>query len=83
MEGVCDNEEDDRFKRYFRVTKERFRFLAGHEELSCLRPRRSDGIQLEVQLALTLRFLAGGSYLDLEKIFGVDGDTTLYTIVGR
>ena len=79
----CDNEEDGRFKRYFRVTKERFRFLAEHEELACLQPKRSDGIQLEVQLALTLRFLAGGSYLDLEKIFGVDGDTTLYTIVGR
>ena len=81
--GFCDNEEDGRFKRYFRVTKERSRFLAEHEELACLQPKRSDGIQLEVQLALTLRFLAGGSYLDLEKIFGVDGDTTLYTIVGR
>ena len=65
------------------MTKERSRFLAEHEELACLQPTRSDGIQLEVQLALTLRFLAGGSYLDLEKIFGVDGDTTLYTIFGR
>ena len=61
------------------MAKERFRFLAEHEELACLQPKRSDGIQLEVQLALTLRFLAGGSYLDLEKIFGVDGDTLLFT----
>ena len=42
---------DGRFKRYFRVTKERSRFLAEHEELACLQPKRSDGIQLEVQLA--------------------------------
>ena len=39
-------------------------------------------ITLDAQLAITLRWLAGGSYLDIRHFFGV-GQTTFFEIVHR
>ena len=72
-----------RWQRYFRVTKDRFRWLCAHEALQCLRPRRSDGVRLEVQVAITLRYCAGASLMDLSEIFRVDDNSTMYNIIPR
>ena len=76
--------EDGSFRRMFRVTDHQFDQL-----VSILKPflqvdegqagRSTDAGSISVQLrvALTLRFLAGGSYLDLFHLFGI-GISTFY-----
>ena len=72
-----------KWKKTFRVTKERFTWLANHERLQHLKPKRRDGISVNVQLAVALRFVAGGSYIDIADIFGISEENTLFDIVYR
>ena len=78
-----NRKSDKKFKRYFRITKKRFRWISEHEELKPLSSNRSDAIFVNIQLAITLRYLAGGALLDLEEIFKVDCNSTMYCIIPR
>ena len=79
-----NRKSDKKFKRYFRITKKRFRWISEHEEeLKSLSSNRSDAISVNIQFAITLRYLAGGALLDLEEIFKVDCNSTMYCIIPR
>jgi hypothetical protein len=74
---------DKKFKRYFRFTKMRLRCTSDQEELKPLSSNRPDAISIEIQLAITVRYLAGGALLDLEEIFKVCCNSTMYCIIPR
>ena len=79
-----NRKSDKKFKRYFRITKKRFRWISEHEEeLKSLSSNRSDAISVNIQFAITLRYLAGGALLDLEEIFKVDCNSTMHCIIPR
>ena len=78
-----NRKSDKKFKRYFRITKKRFRWISDHEEIKPLLSNRSDAIPVNIQLAITLRYLAGGALLDLEEIFKVDCNSTMHCIIPR
>ena len=78
-----NRKSDKKFKRYFRITKKRFRWISEHEELKPLSSNRSDAIFVNIQLAITLRYLAGGALLDLDEIFKVYCNSTMYCIIPR
>ena len=83
---------DNRFRRMFRMSKAHFETLVkklddywvaeatpGRHGSVIGRPKK---ICTEIQLALTLRWLAGGSYLDITEIYSVH-DSTFYNIIAR
>ncbi len=69
---------DQDFQRMFRVTREGFQQLcdgiALRLSIDILQARRSSGshISITTRLAVTLRWLGGGSYLDICALFGID-----------
>lgn len=84
----CTSLDDHEFTRYYRVDKPTFQHI-----LERLRPalttdeemarRGSSGpISPELQLSMTLRFLAGGSYLDIMLLHGVHR-STFFVIIWR
>jgi hypothetical protein len=102
----CNNMTNNRFRRYFRMSKECFGVLCdkiienvGEDEFKSefyLRQKVQEGTRLsnlmkahqsttggficgEIKVALALRLLAGGSYLDLALLFET-GSTYAYTI---
>lgn len=76
--------EDDVFKKAFRMSREAFFILLDQLKLNffrdTLQARRSSGseISLMVRLAVTLRFLAGASYIDMCMLFGLSFKGTLF-----
>jgi hypothetical protein len=72
---------DDEFYRNYRMSKDQFRALAdrirnrlpGGTELSRKRQKTAGGatISAEIQLSIALRFLAGGSYIDICRVHQV------------
>ena len=78
-----NRKSDKKFKRYFHITKKRFRWISDHEEIKPLLSNRSDAIPVNIQFAITLRYLAGGALLDLEEIFKVDCNSTMHCIIPR
>eukprot|EP00808_Paulinella_micropora_P030837 g74989.t1 len=74
---------DRRFKRRYslRVTKEQFVTLLSRLrpelEVACAKAHCYASVAPELQLSMTLRFLAGGSYLDIADLHGV-GESTFY-----
>lgn len=75
---------DIEFRRRYKITRHRFRHLCGQ-----LRPllypqnRGRHKIKVEIQLSMTLRFLAGGHYLDIIDAHGVLSPETFYTILAN
>ena len=70
------------FTRRYRLNKENFNKLLGLIGADITPKRkRSDGITAEIKLACTLRYLAGGSYLDIADLHGVEARSTFYKIV--
>ena len=69
---------DQDFQRMFRVTREGFQTLCDGVALGLsidvVQARRSSGshISITARVAATLRWLGGGSYLDICAIFGID-----------
>lgn len=83
---------DSQFRRRYRLSKEAFLELAakvkGHwtTKIRSKYERKSyakEGFTSKVRLAMTLRFLAGGSYIDVLDVWGcpVDAHMKLYRIV--
>eukprot|EP00808_Paulinella_micropora_P010175 g38703.t1 len=66
---------DRRFKRRYRVTKEQFDTLLSRLrpelEVACAKAHCYASVAPELQLSMNLRFLAGGSYLDIADLHGV------------
>jgi hypothetical protein len=84
-----DRQKDNRFKRLFGVTKEQFKalverivYLASSDAGTAGRSKggRPEEVCTEIKLAMTLRYLRGGSYLDISDVFNVH-DRTLYRAV--
>ena len=71
---------DEEFRRFYRVTRPRFEWLC--RKLIHLKPKRKrkDWLSVEVKLAITLRFLAGGSYLDIKEMWGIRTNTFYDTV---
>ena len=69
---------DENFQRIFRVSRGSFQKLCDGIALRCsvdiLQAKRSSGsyISITARLAATLRWLGGGSYLDICGLFGID-----------
>ena len=80
---LMDKKSDKKFKRYFRINKRRFCWIAGHKELKPLQSKRICAILVEIQLARTLRHLEGRALLDLEEIFKVGSNSTIYYLIPR
>lgn len=76
MEALTDTE----FSTRYRVNKRNFRKLNGLIRKD-LKGKRSDAIIPEVKIACTLRWLAGGQYLDVADIHGVEARSAFYKIV--
>lgn len=83
-------ERQGRFKRYFRIEPQRFRaYVAAitpdDDTLARMRAqgnRRPGGfVEFDVRLALMLRYMAGGSYLDIMYLFGIEAPGTFYNLV--
>jgi hypothetical protein len=79
-----------RFRRYYRMPLGTFRQLAGglkvgegrwHERRQFSSAANAP-LSAELRLSMTLRFLAGGSYMDIAIIHGCDFDT-VYPVVER
>ena len=74
---------DGAFRRRYRMPKETFTSLCGTlagpmaEMHGMLGHRIPHGVSVEVQVSVSIRWLAGGSYLDVADVHGVS-DTTLY-----
>jgi hypothetical protein len=66
------------FKRMFRISREKFQELqnglAHYLIVDSIQGCRSSGSEISIttKIACVLRFLAGGSYLDISALFGVD-----------
>eukprot|EP00808_Paulinella_micropora_P019499 g59454.t1 len=77
---------DRRFKRRYRVTKEQFDTLLSRLrpelEVACAKAHCYASVAPELQLSMNLRFLAGGSYLDIADLHGV-GESTFYKCLWR
>eukprot|EP00808_Paulinella_micropora_P017359 g52927.t1 len=77
---------DRRFKRRYRVTKEQFDTLLSRLrpelEVACAKAHCYASVAPELQLSMTLRFLAGGSYLDIADLHGV-AESTFYKCLWR
>lgn len=83
--------EDDRhFERYFRISPQDFRAIAAAitPELRELERKRTQGgrrgagfVEYDIRLAMMLRWLAGGSYLDIMYLYGVDCTSTFYNVL--
>eukprot|EP00808_Paulinella_micropora_P004375 g41034.t1 len=77
---------DRRFTRRYRVTKEQFDTLLSRLlpelEVACAKAHSYASVAPELQLSMTLRFLAGGSYLDIADLHGV-GESTFYKCLWR
>ena len=69
------------FRRRYRLSKRQFAFLA-FKLHALLKPKRADGLSVNLQLSISLRMLAGGSYLDVADLHGVK-DTTVHVILRR
>jgi hypothetical protein len=71
---------DFEFQRHFRMHRVAFdkllELMQPHLQVSEEMARRSSGSALSMQarLAVALRFLAGGSYLDISRIYGISID---------
>jgi len=65
--------DDATFTRMFRLNRDAFyKLLSGiRGKLECKDPRKIDYISAETRLAVSLRWLAGGSYLDICFAFGI------------
>ena len=69
---------DDHFQRMFRVSRQSFQKLCDGIALRCsidvLQAKRSSGshISITARLGATLRWLGGGSHLDICGLFGID-----------
>jgi len=71
FEEHADGLNGQEFKRFYRVARKRFDWLC--QELAHLGPdkERVGWLTVQIKLAMTLRFLAGGSYLDIREMWGV------------
>ena len=80
--GALQRKDTSEVGKNFRVAKERVTWLTNHERLQHLKPKRRDGISISVnvQLAVALRFVAEGSYIDIADIFGISEETPCLTV---
>ena len=69
---------DDEFTRFYRVTRGRFTWL--YDKLRSKLALRRSRISVEIKMAITLRYLAGGEYLDIREMWGIRTQT-FYTII--
>lgn len=82
-----DSLTDREFKRTYRISKETFdKVLAAiRDQLQPKSPEKArqdlhGAVQPELLLSMTLRFLAGGSYLDIYQMHGVGASTMYHAI---
>ena len=83
---------DRRFRRLFRMPKEAFDDLVGildnYREANCQTSKygrpvgRPQRLSTQLQLAMTLRYLAGGQVIDISEMYNV-WDSTLYKVIHR
>jgi hypothetical protein len=71
---------DEEFRIFYRVTRTRFVWLTN--KLAHLAPsyERAGWLTVEMKLAITLRYLAGGSYLDIREMWGIRTAAVFNTI---
>eukprot|EP00808_Paulinella_micropora_P015752 g75347.t1 len=74
------------FKRRYRLSKQQFddilSLLRPELEVACAKTHSYAVVPPELQLSMTLRFLAGGSYLDIVDLHGV-AESTFYICIWR
>eukprot|EP00808_Paulinella_micropora_P023552 g82272.t1 len=74
------------FKRRYRLSKQQFddilSLLRPELEVACAKTHSYAVVPPELQLSMTLRFLAGGSYLDIVDLHGV-AESTFYKCIWR
>jgi hypothetical protein len=78
---------DAEFKRTYRMSKETFNMVLEkiRSEIEAVNPNKARGdlhgpVPAELVLSMTLRYLAGGSYLDIYQMHGV-GRSTLFAAI--
>ena len=75
---------DSEFRIMYRITKEGFADLVMKlEEEGSLLSARSDGLSIELQLSIAIRWLAGGQYVDIGDLHQVNAKSTVYVVLWR
>ena len=80
---LSDNISDNIFRRKYRMTKQQFDLLCERIQtkvgVDAFRPENNQGLGGKVRIAIGLRLLCGGSYLDLiGRAYGVESMQSIY-----